>query len=581
MRLLRLLSMQVIGLIATVGIAGAWSAAPALAQMPALSLQIASEPTNLPRGAEGRLFIRVVNLGDAPAEGATAPIVIADKLPAGVTAKAISGPGCELATLRCEYRGTVVPYETIQMEITVEALQGAPATVLDEASVSGGGARTTATRRPLTVSEVPAAFGVEALQLVATNENGSIDTQAGSHPFQLTTTIEANDSIVPARAVKDLHFDLPAGLIGNPEVIPRCTSQEFDELGPSDINGCPPETAIGVAHAYFDSAAEGAGTLGLVPLFNLTPGVGEPAKFGFSILHVPVILDTAVRTGGDYGVVVSVNNISQVFPFIGSQVTFWGVPQDPRHNSVRGWSCLKDTVEPAFAEFFPPCVAPVNPKVTPFLTLPTACNGPAGMRTTVQADSWQEQGVFKESEYTPEEGTGEPLGLDGCDRLSFDPSISVAPDGSAASTPTGLTVGLHVGQAGVLTPSGLAPSDVKNTTVTLPEGVQISPAGADGLLSCSQEQVALEVDSVPTCPEASKVGTVEIKTPLLPQALKARRIWRRRPQTRSGAWWRCASSRKTRPRAWSSSSRGRSASTRSRARSSRRSKTRRRCPSKN
>jgi hypothetical protein len=520
MRFLRLLSMQMIGLIATVGVAGVWGSAPALAQMPALNLQIVSAPTNLPRGGEGALLIRVINLGDAPAEGGTAPIVIADKLPAGLTATAISGPGCELATLRCEYQGAIVPYETLQIEVKVDAQQGAPATVLDEASVSGGGARTTVTRHPVTVSSVFGRFGIEAFEMLATNENGSVDTQAGSHPFELTTTFTTNNSILPARAVKDLHFDLPAGLIGNPEVIPRCTSEEFDELGENDINGCPAETAIGVAHVYLGDVHYGAETLGVVPLFNLVPSVGEPAKFGFSILHVPIILDTSVRTGGDYGIVVSVNNISQVFSVLGSQVTFWGVPQDPRHNSVRGWACLKDTVEPRFAEFYPPCVAPVKPKVTPFLTLPTACSGPAGMRATVHADSWEEQGVFKEGEYTPEEGTGEPLGLDGCDKLSFDPSISVAPDGPAASTPTGLTVGVHVGQAGVLTPTGLAPSDVKDTTVTLPEGVQISPAGADGLLACSQEQVALEVDSVPTCPEASKVGTVEIKTPLLPQPLE-------------------------------------------------------------
>ncbi len=254
-----------------------------------------------------------------------------------------------------------------------------------------------------------------------------------------------------------------------------------------------------------------------VPLFNLVPSVGEPARFGFSVVHIPVILDTAVRTGGDYGVVVSVNNISQIFGFLGSQVTFWGVPADPSHNNMRGWSCVYDTDIFGF-EFFP-CVAPVRPKLVPFLTLPTSCSGPAGMRTTVEADSWEEPGVFKNGESLLEEDSGGPLGLVGCNRLPFEPSISVAPDGSAASTPSGLTVGVHVPQEGALNPMGLAPADVKDTTVTLPAGIQISPAGADGLEACSLAQIGLEEHGDPSCPDGSKVATAEIHTPLLPNPL--------------------------------------------------------------
>ena len=111
------------------------------------------------------------------------------------------------------------------------------------------------------------------------------------------------------------------------------------------------------------------------------------------------------------------------------------------------------------------------------------------------------------------------LGLDGCNRLPFDPSISVAPDGEAGSTPTGQTVGVHVPQEVALNPAGLAPADVNDTTVTLPAGVQISPAGADGLEACSLGQIGLEVNADASCPEGSKIATAEIKTPLLPNPL--------------------------------------------------------------
>jgi hypothetical protein len=120
--------------------------------------------------------------------------------------------------------------------------------------------------------------------------------------------------------------------------------------------------------------------------------------------------------------------------------------------------------------------------------------------------------------------------MDGCDRLPFSSSISVAPDGQEASTPSGLTVAIHIPQESTVDPNGLAESAVKDTTVTLPEGVQLSPGAADGLLACSNAEVGftgveeetgtkLFTSGPVDCPAASKVGTVEIKTPLLPEPL--------------------------------------------------------------
>jgi hypothetical protein len=249
------------------------------------------------------------------------------------------------------------------------------------------------------------------------------------------------------------------------------------------------------------------------PLFNVTPAAGEPARFAFGAAGVPVYLDTAVRTGGDYGVTVNVSNISQEANFLGSVVTFWGVPNDARHDLSRGWNCLPASFV-GNPEACPPSEG--QQSVIPFLTLPTSC--PA-FGSTLLADSWAQPGNVISTQAVLKTGLGESVGLDGCNRLNFEPSISVAPDGQAASTPTGLTVGVHVPQEETLNPEGLAQADVKNTTVTLPAGVQLSPGAADGLLSCPTSAVGLESDEAAACPEDSKIGTVEITSPLLPERL--------------------------------------------------------------
>jgi hypothetical protein len=355
------------------------------------------------------------------------------------------------------------------------------------------------------------------------------DTQAGSHPFQLTTTLDFNQSpqeeALPAGAMaKDLRFDLPPGFVGNPTPFPQCTDAQFTHFpfGGAYANECPPQTAVGVATITFNEPKLFHLVTVQFPVFNLVPRAGEPARFGFLVLLAPVFLDTSVRTGGDYGVTVNVNNITQIAGFLGSRVTLWGVPGDSRHDGQRGWGCANE--EAKLAGILP-CkpLGALNPP--PFLSLPTSCTGV--QQTSVQADSWKQPGVF----VAPFEPNEPVAGLDGCDRLPFEPGVSVKPDVADGSTPTGLTVGVHVSQAAALNPTGIAESTLKDTTVTLPSGVTIHPGGADGLQACSEEQVGfLPAEShgealrftpgLPACPDASKIGTVKLKTPLLPNELE-------------------------------------------------------------
>jgi hypothetical protein len=361
----------------------------------------------------------------------------------------------------------------------------------------------------------PLQFGVDNFEQIAFDEDGSVDTQAGSHPYGLTTTLDLNrtgTAPFQPKLPKDLHFNLPPGLVGNPTPFPQCSDAQFTRHI-QFANECPPDTALGVASVTIYEPLLSTTPLTLtVPLFNLKPAASEPARFGFVALVASVILETSVRTGGDYGVTVSVNNITQLTSFLGSQVTFWGVPGSPIHDSSRGWECIGGGQWGVLISLLGPCKARGVPDAPPFISLPTSCTGP--LKTSLSVDSWAAAGSFTE----PVEPSFEPS-LDGCNRLPFESSIKVAPDNQAGSSPSGLTVGIHVPQDAILSPSGLSEANVKDTTVSLPAGVALNPAAGDGLEACSEEQVALSKDVGASCPEASKVGTVEIKTPLLPNAL--------------------------------------------------------------
>lgn len=503
-------------------------------------------------GGEGRLVLEVSDLGDAAVDGAAHPVKVVDVLPAGVVPLHVYGEGggsfpigingaeeltsCKIEgqTVSCVYDGPLLDYERLMIAITVQVKPGSGSGV-SEATVEGGGAARAVWRRPLAL-ETPGAFGAELYELAPEEEGGAASTQAGAHPFQLTTTLLLNTRSVmteqvgksgfemlpevqPLALTKDLRFDLPPGLIGNPTPLPKCPLAVF--VKHSTTVECPNDTVVGVATPITTNPFNGklVPFAQAVPLYNVEPSVGEPARFGFTTQVGPVVLDTSVRIGDGYPVVVTVPDILNELAVIGSQVTFWGTPGDTRHDTARG-SCLDQFVGNGIhqvGQLETSC--PIQGSPQPFLIMPTSCEAP--LRTSVEGESWSDIGHFTApKEYVFADQEGRPISQDGCNKLSFEPSISVTPDGREASTPTGLTVDAHVDQEAGLDPTGLADSTVKNTTVLLPPGVVLNPGAADGLLSCGLGEVGLESNGEQACPEASKVGLVKIKTPLLPNPLE-------------------------------------------------------------
>lgn len=347
------------------------------------------------------------------------------------------------------------------------------------------------------------AFGLQTTELAATDADGAPATQAGSHPFALTTTIgletvEESGNEVPDGSLRDLRISYPPGLVVHPAALPRCTVEGFTDIEGGESN-CPLETVVGIARVT--ASASGpipAGSEGFgdpVPIYNLVPVDGRVARIGFVAAGEPVVAELGLDDSPPYAGYAEVTDLTETILFYRARLVLWGEPADPAHDGERG-PCA----------FLSGGSCPVQGPVRPLLTLPRACSGPLSAR--FEATSWEGSDADVATALAP--------GLTGCGTLSFLPAISVAPTTELADTPLGLEVSLDFFDEGLHTSGAIAQSDLRAIEVRLPEGVVLG----DGALStCSPTQLGqetLESESGDGCPTASRIGTIDAETPLLP-----------------------------------------------------------------
>jgi DNA-binding beta-propeller fold protein YncE len=374
-----------------------------------------------------------------------------------------------------------------------------------------------------------AGFGIKDFEVAFLNEDGTPDTQAGSHPYEMITIMTFNTQVVQRPAIGDLRYaplpmdnfkdvsvHLPPGVVGDPNAaIKKCTINELVPSPPEDvkISKCPAESEVGNLEAEFLK-----GTGRLAPEFvgsgiwAMVPPPGVAVQLAGHLIKPNAFIDVGVPAGRDSGAQAISSNVPVTAPVFSTRLTIHGGP-------------------------------PTGSK-RPFLTLPSACNGPLTSR--LEVDSYQNPGHFVGASSVTRNSAGQPGGMTGCAQLAFPPSIAVKPDTSNASSASGLTVGVHVSQKAALNPTGLAESALRDTTVALPPGVAINPSGAGGLEACTEglagftgfsefnsgfepgdktatfTPTALEQlrSGVSFCPDASKIGTSKLKTPLLENPLE-------------------------------------------------------------
>lgn len=340
-------------------------------------------------------------------------------------------------------------------------------------------------------------------------------SQAGAHAdstitFSMRTKDDGHGHTIPDGSLKDVIVDLPAGFSGDPQAVPQCAPARFNDL----IGGqCAPSTQVGIARTELPSNTPGnPNNIWTSPVYNLVPAEGETAAFGFFVYFVPVKIVASLRDDGELALRTTVANISQGATVFGQELTLWGVPADPVHNHER---YTAGGLSPTGA------AAGVTPR--PFLTLPPACNGP--QVTTLRARPWGGGDWVSEQDVADDPDTGDTSGPKGCDKLRFDAAMRIRPSDTRAGIPAPYTARMDVAYDD--SPRGLANAHVKEVRVTLPEGTALSPSASDGLAGCSPEQLRLRTLDEPSCPDSSKIGEVEVVSPLLPSPLRGEAYLRR------------------------------------------------------
>jgi hypothetical protein len=320
-----------------------------------------------------------------------------------------------------------------------------------------------------------------------------VQTQAGSTPKTGITAFDIKTNMLgqTPEQLKRIRVDLPPGLISNPAATPLCSQADFT------ADSCDPKSQVGEVTLTASNVTPTPSKV-----FNLEPAAGQVSDFAFkaSFAGIPTPLIThiigGVRDTTDFGLFFTID-VPQLPPpglnLSHSELKFFGNPGDA------DWGTGADDA--------------------PFIRLPTACAGPQTTMLTVD--------TYEGNTYATSVGTkddfGQPIGATGCDKVPFAPTLSVIPSSTQRDAPVGAAVNIGVPWQNTPNTSPddvthLASAHVKNTVVTLPPGMTISPSAANGLQACTDDQFGQGTHNAITCPDGSKVGTATIETPVLPGA---------------------------------------------------------------
>jgi hypothetical protein len=331
--------------------------------------------------------------------------------------------------------------------------------------------------------------------------------QAGEHP-DFTTSFSLSETLgEPYASTKDIEVAVPPGLIGNPQGIPRCSATQLGNV--PEESECPIDAQVGVTEVAVSGLVDGTF---LEPIYNMEPPGGDiVARFGFFAASYPAFLNIRVNPI-DYSLVATLEGAPSASGLLAASTTLWGVPSAPSHDFERL------TPLEAIKGEAPPGGRDAGLPEAPFITNPTDCS--LQREITVTARSYQLPGQ-------PSTMSAPFPQIVGCSKLTFEPTFTAVPTNPEAAAPTGLDATLTIPQDE--TPQGRGTSTLKSASVSLPAGLTINPAAGDGLAACSAEQVGYQTTEPSRCPDAAKIGSVEVEVPALERTLLGA-VYQRTPE---------------------------------------------------
>lgn len=336
---------------------------------------------------------------------------------------------------------------------------------------------------------------------------GEFFEQAAGHPPVGFTQFIVNTEPgtlgpVPIGNLRTVRVDLPPGLTVNPQ----SSAQQCDLEPGESPSTCPAGSKVGVSEVTATNQETGLSVpFAPVDVYNLVPEEGEPARFGLSLLGNDVFLEADVAWQSDFHEYFTIHVAKLELPPIPAELARVAI-----NRLVFDGTAGDDGT---------------------FITTPTTCFGPAMPGSTfehvystyLRADSYEEPNPgfpdgssFIESKIPRDPPTFETSPKE-CGSIPFSPSISVSPDTGRTDSPAGADVTVSLPE--VKDPAKeekQGTSHVRAAEVTLPPGMGLNPSAANGLDVCTDEEFGKGTRRSIECPSASRIGSVEVDSPPLP-----------------------------------------------------------------